>query len=119
VQMSKRKVKMNQPMRYSPKELRNGSGDSASRVDAIWNPPGVRMIAVPIQKPPYEERAVAPKVLPRATSLLFVRFIRCRTLLYNLDLPHACEKLYETAVRESSANNDVGLGETASTQVNA
>lgn len=47
-------------------------GDSASSVEAISKPPGVRMMAVPIQKPPYEDRAVAPKVLPRAISLCFV-----------------------------------------------
>jgi hypothetical protein len=69
VQISSRKVKMNQPMRYSPKESRKGVGDSASNVEAISKPPGVRMMAVPIQKPPYEDRAVAPKVLPRAISL--------------------------------------------------
>ena len=69
VQISSRKVKMNQPMRYSPKESRKGVGDSASSVEAISKPPGVRMMAVPIQKPPYEDRAVAPKVLPRAISL--------------------------------------------------
>jgi hypothetical protein len=56
-------------MRYSPKESRKGVGDSASSVEAISKPPGVRMMAVPIQKPPYEDRAVAPKVLPRAISL--------------------------------------------------
>jgi len=69
VQINRRKVKMNQPMRYSPKESRKGTGDSASSVDAIWKPPGVKMMAVPIQKPPYDARAVAPKVLPRAISL--------------------------------------------------
>jgi hypothetical protein len=57
----------------SPKESRNGFGESASSVDAIWKPPGVRMMAVPIQKPPYEARAVAPKVLPSAISLWSVR----------------------------------------------
>jgi hypothetical protein len=39
-------------MRYRPKELRNGYGLSASRVAMISKPPGVRIIAVPIQKPP-------------------------------------------------------------------
>ena len=47
----------------------------SERVEAISNPPGVRMMAVPIQKPPYEDRAVAPKVLPRAISLCFVSLI--------------------------------------------
>lgn len=36
----------------------------------IWNPPGVRTIANEIQKPPYEDSAVAPKVFPTAISLL-------------------------------------------------
>ena len=35
------------------------------------------------------------------------------------DLPHASEELNETSVRESSANDDVGLVETASAEVDA
>ena len=42
--------------------------DVASRSSIIANPPGVKMIAVPIQNPPYEDSAVAPKVLPTAIS---------------------------------------------------
>lgn len=69
VQMSNRKVKMNHPIRYRPNELRKGAGEFSSSVDAISNPPGVRMMAKEIQKPPYEERAVAPNVFPTAISL--------------------------------------------------
>jgi hypothetical protein len=36
---------------------------------------GVRTIAKEIQKPPYEESAVAPKVFPTAISLEFVSWI--------------------------------------------
>jgi hypothetical protein len=32
-------------------------------------PPGVRIMANEIQNPPYEDSAVAPKVLPTAISL--------------------------------------------------
>ena len=43
---------------------------SAFVIDSIIsNPPGVRMIAYEIQKPPKDESAVAPKVLPTAISL--------------------------------------------------
>ena len=35
----------------------------------MLNPPGVSVMANEIQNPPYEERAVAPKVLPTAISL--------------------------------------------------
>ena len=37
---------------------------------AISKPPGVRIIAYEIQNPPYDERVVAPNVLPTAISLL-------------------------------------------------
>jgi hypothetical protein len=78
------------------------------------------MIAVPIQKPPYDERAVAPKVLPVAISLRITSVLRFVSgALPRQNLPHASEKLDETAVSESSTNNDVGLGEAASAQVNA
>lgn len=70
VQTSSRVVKTNQPIRYKPNELRNGAGLSASSVSTMLKPPGVRMIAKEIQKPPYDERAVAPKVLPTANSLV-------------------------------------------------
>jgi hypothetical protein len=64
-------VKINQPIKKSPKELRKAdSPPSFWRVLAISNPPGVRMMAKESQKPPYEERAVAPKVLPTAISLV-------------------------------------------------
>jgi hypothetical protein len=78
------------------------------------------MIAVPIQKPPYDERAVAPKVLPVAISLRIMSVLRFASgALPRLNLPHASEKLDETTVSESSTNNNVGLGETAGAQVNA
>jgi hypothetical protein len=78
------------------------------------------MIAVPIQKPPYDERAVAPKVLPVAISLRIMSVLRFVSgALPRLNLPHASEKLNETTVSESSTNNNVGLGETAGAQVNA
>lgn len=37
-------------------------------------PPGVRVMASAIQKPPYEDKAVAPKVFPTAISLGSTRF---------------------------------------------
>lgn len=36
----------------------------------MLKPPGVRIMAKEIQKPPYEDRAVAPKVFPTAISLI-------------------------------------------------
>lgn len=51
--------------RNRPSEARN----SSFRVASMWNPPGVRTIAKATQKPPYEDRAVAPKVFPTAISL--------------------------------------------------
>lgn len=56
--------------RKSPKESwKFSTPPSASSVSTIWNPPGVRMMANESQKPPYEDRAVAPNVLPTAISL--------------------------------------------------
>lgn len=55
VQRSSRVVKIHQPMRYSPKELRKTATflppEPSSEV-TISKPPGVRMIAKESQKPP-------------------------------------------------------------------
>ena len=57
-----------------PKELSNMAlPPVVSSVSSISKPPGVRTIANEIQKPPYEDRAVAPNVLPTAISLRIVR----------------------------------------------
>ena len=58
-------------MRKNPKELMNATSPPFLSVSEamIPNPPGVRVMAKEIQNPPYEERAVAPKVLPTAISL--------------------------------------------------
>ena len=103
-----------------PKESANAVADSSESELAISKPPGVRMIAVPIQKPPYEERAVAPKVFPVAISLwTWLEFHSASSEDPEVDIPHASKKLHETAIRESSSNDDVGLSETASSQVDA
>jgi len=52
VQTSNRVVKMNQPIRYNPNELWNGAVLSASRVETMLKPPGVRMMAKESQNPP-------------------------------------------------------------------
>lgn len=78
------------------------------------------MMAVPIQKPPYDDSAVAPKVLPTAISLRKVSFRKencvCIAIFY---APHACQQLDETTIRECSADHNVWLSETTSTQVDA
>lgn len=62
-------VNMNQPIKKKPNESKNIPGPpAASMVSGIANPPGVRVIAKAIQKPPYEDSAVAPKVFPIAIS---------------------------------------------------
>jgi len=61
-------VKMNQPIKNNPNESRNVDDVPPPRAVTISKPPGVRMIANEIQKPPYEDKAVAPKVLPTAIS---------------------------------------------------
>lgn len=47
-------------------------------------PPGVRVMANAIQNPPYEDKAVAPKVFPTAISLEYTRFSNNKHLLLNL-----------------------------------
>jgi hypothetical protein len=69
VHISRRKVKMNQPIRKRPKESRKVLSLISWRALSIAKP-GVRIIAKEIQKPPYDDRAVAPKVLPIAISLV-------------------------------------------------
>lgn len=52
VQMSNKKVKMNQPNIKNPKESRNRGLVGPPRDETILKPPGVRTIAKEIQKPP-------------------------------------------------------------------
>jgi hypothetical protein len=52
VQMSRRKVKMNQPIKYRPKELRKVASLILARPVSMAKPPGVRMMAKDNQKPP-------------------------------------------------------------------
>lgn len=60
-------VKMNQPVRKKPSTL--ATLPSYGPSGAVMPHSGVKRIPYEIQKPPYEPRAVAPKVLPAATSL--------------------------------------------------
>ena len=77
------------------------------------------MMAVPIQKPPYEVKAVAPKVLPTAISLR----AKCKHLFtkvyssIDLYVPHAGKELDKTTIGESSTNNDTWRSDTTSAQV--
>lgn len=73
VHRSKMKVNMNHPIRYKPKELRKVSSLIFARPVSISKPPGVKMMAKDNQNPPYDDSAVAPKVLPTAISLEIVR----------------------------------------------
>ena len=98
VQRTRIEVKMNQPIRNRPNALVKSSGPApvafpvvASVVAyAAWmsNPPGVRTIAKEIQNPPYEDRAVAPKVFPTAISLpIYQRTtakMRLRSITYHM-----------------------------------
>lgn len=68
------------------------------------------MIAKEIQKPPYDDKAVAPNVFPGYT---------CQTqspvyLVWNEGLtdghlPHASKQLDETAIAIGSCNHEIGL----------
>jgi hypothetical protein len=71
VQINRIVVKMNHPIRKKPKALLKSLTPApvASYDDTISNPPGVRTTANESQKPPYDDRAVAPKVFPTAISL--------------------------------------------------
>jgi len=67
VHSNRMKVKTNQPVRKKPSAEFNESPELSNA--AATPKLGVRMRAYEIQKPPYEDRAVAPKVLPTAISL--------------------------------------------------
>lgn len=69
VQSRSRNVNINHPIRNSPILLFKPAPPSDSFSDAsIPNPPGVSRIANEIQKPPYDDNAVAPNVLPMPIS---------------------------------------------------
>ena len=80
------------------------------------NPPGVRVIPTAIQKPPYEDRAVAPKVFPTAISLVCISFSVVSGQFF-MNAPHASKQLDKTAVAVSRRNDNVGHGNTASLKV--
>jgi len=63
-----RKVNINQPNKKNPKEFKKTALVPPPSAVTIPKPPGVRVMAKEIQKPPYEESAVAPKVFPTAIS---------------------------------------------------
>ena len=75
-----------------------------ARPDSIWNPPGVRMIAKEIQKPPYEDRAVAPNVLPTAISLININYL-LQSMRVDRYIPHTSEKLDKTSITVSNGND--------------
>ena len=79
------------------------------------------MIAKEIQKPPYEDRAVAPKVFPMAISLrhtlAFDRAVFGNSTELATNLPHTSQQLDETTVTESESDDNVGRGDTASVHV--
>ena len=121
VQRTRIVVKMNHPTRKNPNALVKSLGSAPVGVPsaaftayAAWipKPPGVRTIAKEIQNPPYEERAVAPKVFPTAISLFRVRiYLRKSRDPSNGDLPHASKQLNKTTISESQSNNNIGFGD--------
>lgn len=67
VQSSRMNVKMNQPARKKPST--EASSLASVYASSAWKP-GVRRMAYESQKPPYDDSAVAPNVLPTAISLV-------------------------------------------------
>lgn len=76
----------------------------------MLNPPGVRMIANEIQNPPYDERAVAPKVLPTAISLLGMS-VRSSSSSLTWNSPHASKELHQTTIGKRGANDNAWLSD--------
>lgn len=81
----------------------------------MLNPPGVKTIAREIQKPPYEDSAVAPNVLPAAISL-FIYQHDSPTQSINRgggeggeDVPHPRTKLHQPAIRKRRPNHNIRL----------
>ena len=99
-------------MRYKPNESANTFALLASRADWISKPPGVKMMAKEIQKPPKEESAVAPNVFPTAISLRRVSrwcSAGCTRTASERDPPHAGQELDEPSVSERDRHHDVGI----------
>ena len=93
-------------IRKNPNELRKAAAFSPVTIDSsIWKPPGVRIMPKASQKPPYDERAVAPKVLPTAISLR----IRQPSCLREASeyLPHASQQLHQPTIPECNANHNI------------
>lgn len=67
----------------------------------IEKPPGVKAIAREIQKPPYDESAVAPKVLPAAISLNHQyqhQYLYLSTIQSMADIPHPGTQLHQAPI---------------------
>lgn len=80
-----------------------------SRLDMILNPPGVKTMAREIQKPPYEDSAVAPNVFPAAISLhLSARFPK-PVEIGEKNIPHPRTKLHQPTIRKRRPNNNIRL----------
>lgn len=107
VQMSRMKVKMNHPMRKRPNEFKNAASDFATSWVSMLTGAGMRTIAKEIQKPPYDERAVAPNVLPTAISLIILVSLDVLKQMQEAYVPHASEKLNKTAITKSERDDNV------------
>ena len=99
VQRSNKVVKINHPARKKPKAMSSVVPPLAVYASMIPKP-GVKMIAYEIQKPPYDDRAVAPKVLPTAISLDVVTFVSFKRS-ERVNLPHAGKQLDEASISKS------------------
>ena len=73
------------------------------------------MMAVLIQKPPNDDRAVAEKVFPRASSLHCVSVDR--RVKKGWDSPHARQELNKTSVAKSWSNDDAKDADVSSSKV--
>lgn len=83
----------------------------------ISNPPGVKVMATAIQKPPYDDSAVAPNVLPMAISLPERVRLPVERGVMSVYLPHAGKKLNQAAISKRRANDYIRLGNVPSAHV--
>lgn len=113
-------VKMNQPVKKKPSTLATLPAYGPS--GAVMPHSGVKRMPYESQKPPYELRAVAPKVLPAAISLETYQYSSNSTTAGSPEvhnLPHASEQLNKTAITKGEGDHDVRGDDASSVHVDA
>src|SRR4029077_5712519 len=78
------------------------------------------MMANAIQKPPYEDKAVAPKVFPTAISLGTTLSVQPdRRLVIPSDIPHPGKELNQAAIAKRGTDHNASVTDSSCSHVDA